>query len=146
MNIELSTASETAPLEILDLQVSTRRVTGRSVLSVRFLCQSDQYASHLHIPTLTWFDASRLQQFSQTLATSQYPETCQVDLIDAELRLTGSVRRLAGRWTTGRTIRVEPLPSASAQFLAFTIHASHSDVKTYAGKLYNRLWEVFTRG
>jgi hypothetical protein len=146
MNIELSTASETAPLEILDLQVSSRRVTGRSVLSVRFLCQSDQYAKHLHIPTLTWFDASRLQQFSQTLATSQYPETCQVDLIDAELRLTGSVRRLAGRWTTGRTIRVEPLPSASDQFLAFTIYASHSDVETYARKLYNRLWEVFTRG
>ena len=146
MNIELSTASETAPLEILDLQVSTRRVTGRSVLSVRFLCHSDQYADHLHIPALTWFDASRLQQFSQMLANSQYPETCQVDLIDAELRLTGSVRRPAGRWPTGRTIRVEPLPSASAQFLAFTIHASHSDVKTYAGKLYNRLWEVFTRG
>lgn len=146
MNIELATASETAPLEILDLQVSSRRVTGRSVLSVRFLCHSDQYANHLHIPALTWFDASRLQQFSQTLATAHYPETCQVDLIDAELRLTGSVRRLAGRWTTGRTIRVEPTPSANAQFSPFTIHASHPDVTTYARKLYNRLWEVFTRG
>ena len=145
MNIELATSSETAPLEILDLQVSTHRVTGRSVLSVRFLCQSDRYADHLQIPALTWFDASRLQQFSQTLATSQHPETCQVDLIDAELRLLGSVRRLAGRWTTGRTIRVEPLPSANAQFAPFTIYASHSDVKTYARKLYNRLWEVFTR-
>lgn len=146
MNIELTTSSETAPLEILDLQVSTRRVTGRSVLSLRFLCHSDQYANHLHIPTLTWFDASRLQQFSQTLAASQHPETCRVDLIDAELRLTGSVRRLAGRWTTGRLIRVEPMPNASAQFSVFTIYASQSDVKTYANKLYNRLWEVFTRG
>lgn len=146
MNIELATASETAPLEVLDLQVLARRSTGRSLLSVRFLCQNDQYADHLHIPTLTWFDASRLQQFSQALATSQHPETCRTDLIDAGLRLTGSVRRLAGRWTTGRTIYVEPTPSADSQFSPFTICASHPDVKTYAGKLYNRLWEAFTRG
>lgn len=146
MNIELATASETAPLEVLDLQVSTRRTKDRSLLSLHFLCHSDRYASHLHIPTLTWFDASRLQQFSQTLATSQHPETCRTDLIDAGLRLTGSVRRLAGRWTTGRTICVEPMPSADYQFPPFTIYASHLDVKTYASKLYNRLWEVFTRG
>ena len=146
MNIELATASETAPLEVLDLQVSTRRTTGRSLLSVRFLCHSDRYANHLHMPTLTWFDASQLQQFSQALATAHHPDTCQTDLPDAGLRLTGSVRRLAGRWTTGRTIRVEPMASADAQFVPFTIHASHLDVKTYAGKLYNRLWEVFTRG
>ena len=146
MNIELATASETAPLEVLDLQVSTRPTTGRSLLSVRFLCHSDRYANHLHMPTLTWFDASRLQQFSQALATAQHPDTCQIDLIDAGLRLTGSVRRLAGRWTTGRTIRVEPVASADVQFTPFTIHASHLDVKTYAGKLSNRLWEVFTRG
>ena len=146
MNIELSTESETAPLEILDLQVSARRVTGRSVLSLRFLCHSDRYANHLHIPALTWFDASRLQHFSQTLAASRHPQTCQIDLTDAGLRLTGSVRRLAGRWTTGRIIRVEPLPTADVQFAPFTIHASHPDVETYTGKLYNRLWEVFTRG
>jgi hypothetical protein len=146
MNIELATASETSPLEVLDLQVSTRRTRGQSLLSVRFLCHSDRYASHLHIPTLTWFDASQLQQFSQSLATAHHPDTCQIDLIDAGLRLTGSVRRLAGRWTTGRIIRVEPMPTADSQFLPFTIFASHLDVKTYAGKLYNRLWEVFTRG
>lgn len=146
MNIELTTTTETAPLEVLDLQVSTRRITGQSLLSVRLLCHSDQYASHLHMPALTWFDASRLQQFSQALATADHPETCQTDLIDAGLRLTGSVRRLAGRWTTGRTIRVEPIPSADVQFSPFTLYASHPDVKTYAGKLYNRLWEVFTRG
>jgi hypothetical protein len=146
MNIELATSYETAPLEVLDLQVSTRRTTGRSLLSLRFLCHSDRYANHLHLPTLTWYDASQLQQFSQLLAVSQYPEVCQIDLIDAGLRLTGSVRRLAGRWTTGRTIRVEPMPDAMHQFSPFTIHASHLDVKTYANKLYNQLWEVFTRG
>ena len=145
MNIELSTASETAPLEVLDLQISTRWATGRSLLSVCFLCHSDGYADHLHIPSLTWFDASHLQQFSQTLATILHPETCQTDLVDAGLRLTGSVHRLAGRWTTGRTIRVEPTPTADVQFAPFTIYASHFDVKTYAAKLYNRLWEVFTR-
>ena len=146
MNIELTTTSETSPLEVLDLQVSTRRVTSRSLLSVRFLCHGDRCINHLHIPALTWFDASRLQEFSQALATSQHPETCRIDLTDAGLRLTGSVRTLVGRWPTGRIIRVEPAPSANAQFSPFTIYASHSDVKTYAGKLYNRLWEVFTRG
>lgn len=146
MNIELATSYETAPLEVLDLQISTRRTTGRSLLSLRFLCHSDRYANHLHLPTLTWYDASQLQQFSQSLAVSQYPETCQIDLVDAGLRLTGSVRRLAGRWTTGRTIRVEPMANAAHQFSPFTIHASHLDVETYAAKLYNRLWEVFTRG
>lgn len=146
MNIELTTASETSPLEVLDLQVSTRPTTGHSLLSVRFLCHNDRYANHLHIPALTWFDASQLQQFSQQLATAQHPDVCRIDLIDAGLRLTGSVRRLAGRWTTGRTIQVEPIPSADVQFSPFTIQASHLDVKTYAGKLYNRLWEVFTRG
>lgn len=146
MNIELATASKTAPLEVLDLQISSRPSAGRSLLSVRFLCRNEAYANHLHMPTLSWYDASRLQQFSQELAVARFPETCQADLIEAGLRLTGSVRRLAGRWTTGRTIKVEPLPSATTQFAPFTIHASHLDVTTYAQKLYNRLWEVFTRG
>ena len=146
MNIELTTASETAPLEVLDLQVSARRTAGKSILSVRFLCRSERYANHLHMPTLSWFDANQLQRFSQELATAQHPEISQVDLVDAGLRLTGSVRRLAGRWTTGRTIQIEPLPSSATQFLPFTIHASYVDVKTYAGKLYNRLWELFTKG
>lgn len=146
MNIELTTFFETAPLEVLDVQVSTLRTKGRSLLSLRFLCYNDRYNQHLHIPTLTWFDASQLQEFSQSLATSHYPETCQSDLIDAGLRLTGSVRRLAGRWTTGRIIRIEPLPSAERQFSPFTIYASHRDVTTYATKLYNQLWEVFIRG
>ena len=145
MNIELITASETAPLEVLDLQVLAP-ATGKSPLSVRFLCNTDRYANHLHIPELSWFDANQLQRFSQELATAHHSMICQADLIDAGLRLTGSVRRLAGRWTTGRTIRIEPLLSSAAQFAPFTIYASYPDVKTYAAKLYNRLWEVFTRG
>jgi hypothetical protein len=146
MNIELATGSKTAPLEVLDLQVSSRPSAGRSSLSVCFLFRKEGIANRLQMPTLSWFDASRLQQFSQQLAAARFPETCQTDLIDAGLRLTGSVRRLAGRWTTGRTVRVEPLPSAATQFVPFTIHASHLDVTTYAHKLYNRLWEAFTRG
>ena len=146
MNIELITAYETAPLEVLDLQVSTRPSPGKSLLTVQFLCRNERYANHLYMPTLSWFDANQLQRFSQELATAQHPETYQVDLVDAGLRLTGSMRRLAGRWTTGRTVRIEPLPSSAKQFSPFSIHASHRDVKTYAGKLYNRLWELFTRG
>ncbi|AUD01718.1 hypothetical protein [Spirosoma pollinicola] len=146
MNIELSTASETSPIEVIDLHVSARRKAGKSLLSVRFLCRHNRYANHLHMPELSWFDAHQLQQFSQELALAQYPQSNSTDLIDAGLRLTGSVRRLAGTWNTGRTVRIEPLPSSANQFVPFTIHASHHDVKTYAGKLYNRLWELFTRG
>jgi hypothetical protein len=146
MNIELATASETEPLEVLDLQVLAGPASGKSFLSLRFLLRNDRKTNHLQIPTLTWFDASQLQRFSQELAVAKYPEICQVDLIDAGLRLTGSVRRLAGRWTTGRTVQIEPLTASANQFASFTIHASHKDVKTYAGKLNNRLWEVFTRG
>ena len=146
MSIELTTASQTAPLEVIDLQVTARPTSGRSLLSVRFLCREGRRDNHLSMPPLSWFDAGLMQRFSQELAAAQYPETVQTDLIDAGMRLTGSVRRIAGRWTTGRTIHIEPLPSSSIQFTPFTIHASHLDVKTYAGKLYNRLWEVFTRG
>ncbi|GAB4045283.1 hypothetical protein [Spirosoma litoris] len=146
MNIELSTSIDKSPLEVLDLQVTSRRASGKSILSLRFLCNNDRHTNHLQIPELTWFDASQLQNFSQNLATAQYPETYQVDLLDAGVRLTGSVRQLAGRWTTGRTVRIEPLASSASQFAPFTIHASHLDVKTYAGKLYHRLWELFTKG
>lgn len=146
MNIELSTASNTAPFEVIDLQVSSRRTAGKALLSVRFLCRNDRYVNHLHMPELSWFDANQLQRFSQDLSQAQHPEICQTDLIDAGIRLTGSVRRLAGTWTTGRTVRIEPLSSSANQFLPFTIHASHLDVTTYASKLYSRLWELFTKG
>ncbi len=145
MNIELATTTETAPLEILDVQVTTRRSAGRSLLSMRVLLRQGPH-DHLNLPTLSWFDAGQMQRFTQELTSARYPELVEVDLIDAGLRLTGSVRRVADRWTTGRTIRVEPLPARRRPFVPFTIHVSHSDLKTYAGKLYNRLWEVFTRG
>ncbi|WP_461129048.1 hypothetical protein [Spirosoma aerophilum] len=144
MNIELSTSSQRSPLEVIDVQVSSRRKAGKSLLSLRFLCSNNRLLNHLHMPELSWYDAHQLQRFSRELAVAQYPEISQVDLIDAGLRLTGTVRRLAGKWTTGRTIHIEPLPSSATQFVPFTIHASHHDVKTYAGKLYNRLWELFT--
>ncbi|GAB3570840.1 hypothetical protein GCM10027578_27860 [Spirosoma luteolum] len=146
MTIEVTTDSQTAPFEVLDLQVSTPRVLGSLRLSIDFLYRSGRANRHLNIPSLTWFDASQLQRFSQELAVAQYPENCQVDLIDAGIRLTGSVRRLAGRWTTGRTVFIEPLDSALLPFTPFTIHASLADVTTYSKKLYTRLWEVFTRG
>ncbi|GAB4033742.1 hypothetical protein [Spirosoma gilvum] len=146
MNIELSTSSERSPLEVLDLQVSAQRTTGPSLLSLRFLCRSGRFTDHLHIPTLSWFDASQLERFSQQLAAAEYPDTCQVELLDAGVRLTGSVRRLAGVWTTGRTVRIEALKTSANPFSPFTIHASHRDVKKYAGKLYQQLWELFTKG
>lgn len=146
MHIELSTASEHAPVEVLDLEVLTRSLAGRPSLLVQFLYRKGVQDRHLKIAPLTWFDASQLQLFSKELAEAQHPETVSIDLIDAGIRLTGSVRRLAGRWTSGRTISMEPLPDAGASFEPFTIHASCHDVGKYSRKLYNRLWEVFTRG
>lgn len=146
MNIELATPDETAPIEILDLQVTTRRSAGRSLLLMRFLLGNGAPDNHLNLPTLSWFDAGQMQRFTQELAGAQYPEIVELDLIDAGLRLTGSVRRAAGRWTTGRMIRVEPLPTRQRLFVPFTIYVSRTDLNTYARKLYNRLWEVFTRG
>ena len=87
-----------------------------------------------------------LQQFSEKLATAQYTDVCEADLSDAGVQLTGTVRRLAGRWTTGRTIQISPLPASSNQFSPFTIHASSPDVKQYARILYSRLWELFIKG
>jgi len=146
MNIELTTLSETAPLEVLDLEVTTRPVAGRSSLLVRLLCRRGLQDNHLKMPPLSWFDASQLQRFSQELAAAEYPDAVATTLVDAGIQLTGSVRRVAGRWTSGRTIRIEPLPNSAHRFTPFTIHASHLDVRTYSRKLYNRLWEVFTRG
>lgn len=145
MNIELATTTETEPLEILDLEVTTRRSAGRSLLSMRFLLREGPH-DFLNLPTLSWFDAGQIQRFTRELASAQYPEIVAIDLIDAGLRLTGSVQRIAGRWTTGRSIRVEPLPERLRSFVPFTIYVSRTDLNTYARKLYNRLWEVFTRG
>lgn len=146
MNIELATGSEKAPLEVLDFDVIPRLAAGQSSLLVRLLCRRGVQDNHLKLPPLSWYDASQLQRFSQQLAAARHPETVQTDLVDAGLRLTGSVRRVAGHWSNGRTIQVEPLPNASKNFAPFTIHASNHDIRTYSTKLYNRLWEAFTRG
>lgn len=144
MNIELATASETAPVEILDLQVLAGTSSGKSSLSLRLLLRKDRKTTQLHVPTLSWFDASQLQRFAQDLA--HFPENCQITLLDAGVRLTASVRGLAERWSASRSIRIEPLPSSTNQFAAFTVHTSTQDIKMSIGKLNNRLWEVFTRG
>ena len=146
MNIELTTASERAPVEVLDLEVLTRSIAGQSSLLVQFLYRKGTQDRHLKMTPLTWYDASQLQLFSHQLAEAQHPETVHINLVDAGIRLTGSVRQLAGRWVNGRTIRMEPLPGSGATFEPFTIHASCHDVSKYSRKLYNRLWEVFTRG
>lgn len=146
MNIELTTSSRRSALEILDLQVSARRTAGQSVVSLQFLCRNNPVHKHLQMPALSWFDANRLQQFSRQLAAAHYTDTSEVILPDAGLQLIGSVRRLAGAWTTGRTIQIAPLPAASNQFTPFTIHASHPDVKQYARILHSRLWELFQKG
>ena len=163
MILELATGPHTAPLEILDTQVLWRSAPGRagtkqpdethigaphSWLSVQFLCRkaANRPAERLNLPALSWFDAGQLQRFTQALATARHPATCQTDLPDAGLRLTGSMSRIAGRQATGRTISVEPIPGHERIFPAFTIHGSHHDFKTYAQKLYTRLWETFCRG
>lgn len=146
MNIELSTTTERAPLEVLDLQVSARRASGKSLLFLRLLCQNDYYINRLVIPPLSWYDAHQLQLFLQKLTEAQYPETSLVDLQDAGLRLVGSVRRVAGQPTSGRSVRIAPLPASATQFTPFTVHAMDADIKTYARKLYHRLWESFLKG
>lgn len=147
MNIELDTSTETAPLDVLDLQVSARRMAGKSLLSVRVLCRADCFINHLSMPELSWFEANQLQQFLWELAVAQYPQTSRTTLVDAGLRLMGSIQWQEGQRTTaGRTIQVEPLPSSATPFIPFTVHVSQHDVKIYAAKLYHRLWELFTKG
>jgi hypothetical protein len=146
MNTDFATASEAAPLEIIDLQVTTKRLADKSLLSVHFFFRKDRKDRRYQMPPLSWFDAGQFQRFSEELAAANHPDKVQVDLVDAGIRLTGYVRRLAGRWNAGRTIQVEPLPTAEKQFKPFSLYASHNDVKTHAQKLYSRLWEVFTRG
>ncbi len=163
MILELATGPDTAPLEILDTQVLMRSTpvwpgsaqadktnTGapHSWLLVQFLCRkaANRPAERLNLPALSWFDAGQLQRFTQDLATTRHPATCQTDLPDAGLRLTGSINQIAGRWATGRSIAVEPIPGHERVFPAFTIHGSHHDFKTYAQKLYTRFWETFCRG
>ena len=110
-------------------------------MSLRFLCRDGRDTNHLHIPTLSWFEAHQLQNFFQNLSLVKHPDIHSVDLSNAGLRLTGS----ADRRTAGRSIRIEPLGAPVRSFSPFTVHVSYHDMKAYTGKLYNRLWEFFTK-
>ena len=142
MEFELTTLSETSPLEVLDMLVQNRREADRSLLSVRFECRRGRERDHLKLPLLTWFDANQLQQFIQRVALSHRVDTCQMDLPDAGLRLTGSGRRAAAE----RTIRVEPLPHAQHRFSPFAINGNQMSLNRYTRLLSQRLWEAFCRG
>lgn len=143
MNIALNTTG-TVPLEVLDTQVSMKRDADCSHLSVEFLCRDSFSDNHLELPPLTWFDAQQLQRFTAELAGVKSVETCQAELPDAGLRLTGTVKQAS--IANGREIRVEPLPGMGKSFVPFTISGTQNEIRNYARKLYNRLWEVFCRG
>ncbi len=100
----------------------------------------------MSLPPLSWFDANLLQAFTKQLAASTRLESCQVELPDSGLRLIGTTLRNLDRPANERTIRVEPLASATRQFAPFSLNGTQADIRTYARKLYNRLWEVFCRG
>lgn len=142
MEFELTTLSETSPLEVLDMLVQNRREAGQSLLSVRFECRRGRERNHLKLPLLTWFDANQLQQFIHRVALSHRVDTCQIDLPDAGLRLIGSGRRA----TTERTIRVEALPNAHQRFSPFAINGNELSLNRYTRLLSQRLWEAFCRG
>ncbi|MBC8154928.1 MAG: hypothetical protein H7Z72_18680 [Bacteroidetes bacterium] len=141
MEFVLTTLSETSPLEVLDMHVQNRREAGQSFLSVRFECRRGRERDHLKLPWLTWFDANQLQQFTQRLLSVGRFGTCQVDLPDAGLRLTGH-----GRQFGEHTIRIEPLPNARKRFSPFVINSNELSLSRYTRLLSQRLWEAFCRG
>lgn len=149
MYVELSTSTEAAPVELLDVQVQSRPEAGRSLLSVQFLCRRSRakdatQPDRMKMPPLTWLDASRLQQFTQQVSLAVRPERYQVDLPDAGLRLISSSR--TEQATPLRAIRVEPLPDSVRRFTPFVIKGTAAGLGNYARMLYQRLWEAFCRG
>jgi hypothetical protein len=152
MNIELSHSSEQATAELLDMLILHRPANRQAPLSVQFLCShkteddSIPQTNRMSLPPLSWFDANLLQEFTKQLAASTRLDSCQVELPDSGLRLTGTTRRDRAFKTNGQTIRVEALPTAARQFAPFSLNGTQADIRMYARKLYNRLWEVFCRG
>jgi len=152
MNIELSLSSEKATAELLDTLILHRPANSQAPLSVQFLCcqKTDDDSIHqtnrMSLPPLSWFDANLLQAFTKQVAASTRLGSCQVELPDSGLRLTGMTRRDLALKESGQTIRVEALPTAARQFAPFSLNGTQADIRTYARKLYNRLWEVFCRG
>jgi hypothetical protein len=144
MNIELSTPTESAPFELLDVLVQNRREANRSLLSLHFVGKRGPQTDRLKMPLLTWFDANRLQQFTHQLANPDASDRsrlddCCMDLPDAGLRLTATGR-------ARRSIRVEALPTAPRRFAPVEINGTASGLRDYAKVLYTRLWEAFCRG
>jgi hypothetical protein len=139
MNIELTFSAEPTPFELLDVLVQNRREANQSLLSLHFVGKRGTQADRLKMPLLTWFDANRLQQFTQQLANSPRATDCQMDLPDAGLRLTA-------RGKTRRSIRVEALPTATLRFAPVEINGTTASLHDYAKVLYTRLWEAFCRG
>lgn len=141
MNIELSTSAELAPFELLDVLVQNRRDRNadRSLLSLHFVGKRGRQTDRLKMPLLTWFDANRLQQFTNQLAHASRPETSHIDLPDSGLRLTAVGKHR-------RSIRVEALPSSQRRFTPVEINGSATGLRDYARVLYARLWEAFCRG
>jgi hypothetical protein len=139
MNIELTSSTEPTPFELLDVLVQNRREADQSLLSLHFVGKRGTQTDRLKMPLLTWFDANRLQQFTQQLANSPRPADYQMDLPDAGLRLTASGK-------TRRSIRVEALPTATRRFAPVEINGTTNGLRDYAKVLYTRLWEAFCRG
>ncbi|TAE25268.1 MAG: hypothetical protein EAZ91_19435 [Cytophagales bacterium] len=150
MNVELSLNSGQITAELLDTLILPRFANGRASLSVEFLCRQKTDASvqqdRLRLPALSWFDANLLQSFTKQLALATRLENCQVELPDAGLRLIGLSGRDRVLPADARAIRVEPLTTAPRQFAPFVLKGTQADIRTYARKLYNRLWEAFCRG
>lgn len=151
MNIELSLSSEKASAELLDTLILHRPANRHAPVSVQFLCRRKMdervlQDDRMSLPPLSWFDANLLQAFTKQLAASTRLDSCQVELPDAGLRLIGHTQRNTDHKTSGHTIRVESLPTATRQFASFSLNGTQADIRTYARKLYNRLWEVFCRG
>ncbi|MEZ0484125.1 hypothetical protein [Fibrella aquatica] len=141
MNIELSTSTEHAPFELLDVLVQNRRDrdADRSLLSLHFVGKRGRQTDRLKMPLLTWFDANRLQQFTYQLANAARPENTFMDLPDAGLRLSAS-------GLNRRSIRVESLPSSQRRFTPVEINGTANGLRDYAKVLYTRLWEAFCWG
>lgn len=146
MTIELSTATEPTPFELLDVLVQNRRDTeaNRSLLSLHFVGRRGLQNDRFHMPLLTWFDANRLQQFTHQLANAELvgrlrSSDCHVDLPDAGLRLTAVGK---GR----HSIRIEALPSAKRRFTTVVLNSNATGLHHYARMLHTRLWEAFCRG
>lgn len=146
MSIQLTTTPDTAPFDVLDVSVQTRRRANESWLSVQVRGRRGQQADQQwQIPGLSWYDAHQLRQFTNRITRPGQMSQYRVELPDAGVQLTGSSagRSIHQPETSGRTIRVEPLPGAARSFNPFVLSGSRADLSYYAGRLSQRMWEAF---